>query len=289
MSYALSIKEDTFLKDLAVASEEEIENVARSTLTMPQTEAGVVHRFGPGVYMRELQIPAGTFAIGRVHKEPHMNIVIKGKCVYYNKDGVKQEVSAPAMLTTPAGRKVGVFTEDTVWINVYATDSKDVEEIEATLFEDSEALEERKEESSSALERLLELERLDFAESCEFLGYTQDEVARMSAITEDNIPFPNGSYSVAVMPSKIHGKGLFATAPIKAKSIIAPARLDGMRTPAGRYTNHSALPNAEMIMESDGDVYLYALVDIGGNKGGLLGDEILIDYVEAHLDTRREG
>jgi SET domain-containing protein len=80
--------------------------------------------------------------------------------------------------------------------------------------------------------------------------------------------------------SAIHGKGVFTTAPIAAGEYIAKARIGNSRTPAGRYTNHSCLPNCELV-KHDGDIYLKALVDISGCLGGSVGTELTIDYRNA--------
>jgi len=288
MSYPISIEEDTFLRDLALSTDDVIEKVVSAGLACPQAEASIVHRFGPGIYIREMHTKAGAFAIGKMHKHPHMNIVLSGSCVYYTVKGERREVVAPATMVTPAGRKIAIFLEDTVWLNVYSTNLKDVDAIEKEFFEESEALSVYESELVTYYDDLIELERRDFEEACTYLGVTPEIVSQASLNESDLIPFPDGSYSIVVKPSMIHGKGLFATAPIKKGDYIAPSRIDGMRTPAGRYTNHSALPNAKMIMDVTGNVGLYAIEDIGGSLGGLMGDEILVNYIDAFLDTRIE-
>ena len=65
---------------------------------------------------------------------------------------------------------------------------------------------------------------------------------------------------------------------IDVNELIAPARLDGQRTPAARYINHSRMPNADAAMTETGDIYLFALRPIAGCRGGQLGEEITIDY-----------
>ena len=77
---------------------------------------------------------------------------------------------------------------------------------------------------------------------------------------------------VTVAESVIDGKGLFLTEPKCGDELICPARLSGRRTQAGRYTNHSATPNATMILLDNGDLNLVALADINA------GQEITIDY-----------
>ena len=80
------------------------------------------------------------------------------------------------------------------------------------------------------------------------------------------------SASISVAASVIEGKGLFLTEPKLEGELICPARVSGRRTQAGRYTNHSATPNATMILLDNGDMNLVALADTGA------GQEITIDY-----------
>jgi len=80
------------------------------------------------------------------------------------------------------------------------------------------------------------------------------------------------SASISVAASVIEGKGLCLTEPKREGELICPARVSGRRTQAGRYTNHSATPNATMILLDNGDMNLVALADTGA------GQEITIDY-----------
>jgi SET domain-containing protein len=73
---------------------------------------------------------------------------------------------------------------------------------------------------------------------------------------------------------------MIATADIAAGEPVAPARRGGKRTPAGRYTNHGAHPNAAMMMLENGDIDLVAIKAIGGCLGGMDGEEITVDYGE---------
>lgn len=101
----------------------------------------------------------------------------------------------------------------------------------------------------------------------------------------DQTPMPDGFARVAVSESPIHGKGLFATRRILTGEIIAPARIAGKRTPAGRYTNHSCRSNSTGARRSDSpdsDIDMYAISDIEA------GMEILIDYRHS-LDVGGSG
>jgi SET domain-containing protein len=74
---------------------------------------------------------------------------------------------------------------------------------------------------------------------------------------------------------------MFATGDFLPEEHIAPGRFAGMRTPAGRYTNHSKNPNARFVLLDNNDVVLIASKEIYGCKGGENGEEITVDYRQA--------
>jgi hypothetical protein len=90
---------------------------------------------------------------------------------------------------------------------------------------------------------------------------------------------PDG-YILLVKESPIHGSGAFAHQHFGASTLIAPARMNGMRTPAGRYVNHSPTPNAQYFPLDNGDLHLIATFDIAE------GDEITVDYRQAIAANR---
>jgi len=276
---------------LPVPGSKELAEVAEAALSLPQQDCPVIHRFGPGVYIREVSIPAGTFAVGRKHRHAHMNIMLEGEMLLRSDDGEEEHLIAPVSMTTEAGQKVAVVLKDTVWLNIYATEERDVEKLEEWIFDDDEyyidhvnavATQEYPKET-------LDIVHADYEEVVEALGFTVEEVRTLSEYKGDQIPFPDGGWPVTVKDSNIEGKGLFATANIVEGQVIAPSRIDCKRTPAGRYTNHSPFANAKMVMLPNGDVNLVALENISGMQGGLMGQELLVDYTYAFLDTRLEN
>jgi len=96
----------------------------------PQLELKVEHYFSPGVYARELHIPAGTILTGKIHKYVQLNILIKGDMSVLTENGVKR-VQAPFTVVSPAGTKRIAFAhEDCVWTTILGTDQTDPEQIE---------------------------------------------------------------------------------------------------------------------------------------------------------------
>src|SRR5574337_147087 len=104
-------------------------------------------------------------------------------------------------------------------------------------------------------------------------GLTEEYARKLSENENDFNPIY--IESVCVRDSKIEGLGLFSKENIKAGFFICPARINGFRTIAGRYTNHSKSPNAIFTAMENDDLGLLAIKPISA------GEEITIDYRQA--------
>lgn len=88
------------------------------------------HIFGDGLYVRDLTIPKNTLVVGKIHRKRTLNILLKGEITVLTEEGVKR-LKAPLYFISPAGsKKVGYTHEETVWINVHATQETDLKKIE---------------------------------------------------------------------------------------------------------------------------------------------------------------
>ena len=103
--------------------------VEAEMLELPQVDCPVQHHFGPGIYIREAFLPAGTYVMGHAHKCEHMNMMLKGKMAVIV-DGEAKVIEGPYIFTGGAGRKLAYILEDTVFQNIYATDETDIDLIE---------------------------------------------------------------------------------------------------------------------------------------------------------------
>lgn len=258
-----------------------IEDLEKAMLEREQVPCSVTHRFGPGLYIREVRIPAGTFAVGHHQKCEHLNVMLQGRVLMFLEDGTTKELRAPQVFVGTPGRKVGFIIEDMVWQNIYATPERNVDALEATYIEKSQVW-----QANAAMKRSIEAltklpDREDYQRVLEQTGFSHETAVAQSGNEADQAPFPEGNWRVRVADSPIHGRGLFLLSPAEAGEVLAPARVAGKRTPAGRFTNHSAKPNAEMKMQPNGDVLLVAAQRIEGCRGGDDGTEITIDYRQA--------
>lgn len=248
-----------------------------------QVECPVIHRFGPGTYIREVHIPANTLAIGHEQNFKHTNIMLKGRVTMLNDDGSTTQYKAPMIFTGKPGRKIGFIHEDMVWLNVYPNTEgeQDIEKLENKWLtkSDSFKLEEKMQNCLMIGTKLDDHE--DFEQAIHELGFSADEVRKMSENENDITDLPDGAFSFKIANSFIDGKGIFATADFAIGDMIGPARISGKRTVLGRYTNHSKNPNAKFVIGDEKNIYLIANSKILGCRGGFNGDEITVDYREA--------
>lgn len=260
---------------------EKVEAVESDLLKLTQADCPLNHLFGAGICIRCVTMPAGALVIGHGHRFADWNIMLTGRLTLLNDDGSLSEISAPKVFLGNPGRKIAWVHEKVTWLNLFATDETDAEKVEHIFLNKSKTWESDQRERRAIEYLSHQPDRDDFGKVIRDLGFSAEQVRKISEDESDQIPFPEGMVSrVMVLPSPIEGRGLFATQGIKAGEVIAVARIGGNRTPAGRFTNHSAAPNAKMLSRG-GVVDLVAITDIKGCQGGQAGDEITVSYRQA--------
>lgn len=272
----------TAAKTTDLSHPEKLELLEDHMLDLPQVECPVVHHFGPGIYIREVHLPAGIFAVGHAQRFEHLNIMLKGAVAMVGDDGQLKIIRAPTIFTGQPGRKFGYVLEDTIWQNVYATDETDIDILEATYLDKSATWQTHDNGMTELRTALHVIDREDFDLLLQQSGFSAGQVRAQSENEDDQIAMPIGyAPKVTVRNSYIEGKGIFLSAPVEQGELIGPARIGGMRTPLGRYTNHAKVPNAKFELSGNGDIYLIALRRISGCVAGEQGEEVTVDYRQA--------
>lgn len=96
------------------------------------TDEMLTHYFVPKIYGRQIDVPAGTTIVTKLHKHDHLCVVLKGKCMVVDVNG-KTFIEAPTVMITKAGTKRAVHVvEDTTWLTVHPNedDGQDLDKIE---------------------------------------------------------------------------------------------------------------------------------------------------------------
>ena len=270
-------------KPRAITSPEKLEELESHMLGLPQAECPVVHHFGPGVYIREVTLPAGVIAVGHAQRHDHLNIMLTGSVAIVD-GGETKVLRAPMIFVGKPGRKVGYVIETCTWQNVYPNpnEERDVDVLESKWLDKSPTWQAHQDAKLLGEVESHQVDRDDFHKLIGQAGFSPEIVRSQSENTDDQIAMPDGfGAKVTIRQSPIEGLGVFLSAPAEVGELIAPARVLGMRTPAGRYTNHSITPNAQFVKDEQGTIWLVANRRIAGCCGGSQGEEVTVDYRQA--------
>lgn len=102
--------------------------------SQPSAPMPVTHRWTPGLYIREILIPAGTIATSMEHRTEHPFVLSAGVVEVVDSHGTAQLLQAPHTgITKPGTRRALRALTDVVWITFHVTEKTDVEEIAADI------------------------------------------------------------------------------------------------------------------------------------------------------------
>lgn len=92
-----------------------------------------IHRFAPGMYMRELTIPSGMIVVGKTHRHAHFLMVLSGRAHVVSEFGGDILEAGHISVSLPGVKRVVLALEDTRFITIHVNkdDSEDLEIIEA--------------------------------------------------------------------------------------------------------------------------------------------------------------
>jgi hypothetical protein len=99
-------------------------------LKLPPRECPLIHRFTPGMYIREIFMPKDTILTSLLHLTTHPFFVLQGDVSVYYHGIPTQRYKAPYTGITEAGtRRMLYIHEDTIWTTCHVTDLTDPDEI----------------------------------------------------------------------------------------------------------------------------------------------------------------
>ena len=118
------------------ATREGIDRLEQALREMPQAEFPTKHYFANGLYVREMQVKAGTVLVGKVHKTQHIFALIQGGMTLVW-DSHRLRVKAPFITVSEPGiKRAGLAHEDCVCLNIHHTNLTDIDEVERSLVEE---------------------------------------------------------------------------------------------------------------------------------------------------------
>lgn len=83
----------------------------------------LIHRFVPGMYCREISMPAGSVLTTMIHRYEHFAFILTGKARVVSEQGGDEIIEAPCVIVTqPGTKRVLHILEDMRWATVHLTE-----------------------------------------------------------------------------------------------------------------------------------------------------------------------
>lgn len=125
--------------DIAAANIHDfIDQIEANMSELPAVNCPLNHIFTPGLYMREVEIPAESYVTSKIHKTDHPFIVLEGRLTVWTESGGQQEIQAPYVGITKAGtRRLAYAHDKVVWMTIHVNEDNetDLEKIEERIIE----------------------------------------------------------------------------------------------------------------------------------------------------------
>ena len=73
----------------------------------------------PGIYCREIHLPADSVVVGRIHKFEHLSIISKGRVTVFTESGETTHKAGDSFSSPPGTKRVVWAHEDTTWTTIH--------------------------------------------------------------------------------------------------------------------------------------------------------------------------
>ncbi len=91
------------------------------------------HWLAPGIYAREIHLPAGTVVVGKIHRHRHFNVISQGSITCYTEFGLETHTAPASFISEPGTKRVVHTHEDAIWTTIHPnpTDETNIATLES--------------------------------------------------------------------------------------------------------------------------------------------------------------
>ena len=93
------------------------------------------HTFADGIYVRQMDMKAGSAVIGAIHNHLHVWFLLTGRLAVATEELVEEYIAPCYVLATPGSKRVIYAMEDSIFINIHKnpTNTQNIEELESEI------------------------------------------------------------------------------------------------------------------------------------------------------------
>jgi hypothetical protein len=77
------------------------------------------HTFADGVYVRQMDMKAGSMVVGAIHNHLHVWFLLTGCLAVATEDSIEEFVAPCYVLATPGSKRVIYAMEDSIFVNIH--------------------------------------------------------------------------------------------------------------------------------------------------------------------------
>ena len=92
----------------------------------------IKHTFADGIYIRQMDMAAGTVVVGAIHKHLHVWFLLEGNVTVATEDTTEDYIAPCYVVSTPGAKRVILANKNSIFVNVHKNPSntKDIDQLE---------------------------------------------------------------------------------------------------------------------------------------------------------------
>ena len=120
------------LQDLLISNEDGENIEGNGKHIVHSTNFPLKHTFADGIYVRQMDMMAGSAVIGAIHNHLHVWFLLTGKLAVATENSVEEFISPCYVLAKPGSKRVIYAIEDSIFVNVHKNPNniKDIDKLE---------------------------------------------------------------------------------------------------------------------------------------------------------------
>ena len=120
------------LQDLLVYNADGVNIEGDGKSTVHSDNFPLKHMFADGIYVRQMDMKAGSMVVGAIHNHLHVWFLLTGHLAVATEDSVEEFLAPCYVLATPGSKRVIYAVEDSIFINIHKnpSDTRDINQIE---------------------------------------------------------------------------------------------------------------------------------------------------------------
>jgi hypothetical protein len=109
------------MEEVTLSYEQLIAEVKKEMVFLGLSDFPTFDLFTPGLYVRTVHIPAGSFVLSERHKTIHPYMLSQGSIKIFTEDGGTEVLHAPYMGVTRPGIRFAQTLSDVIWTTFHST------------------------------------------------------------------------------------------------------------------------------------------------------------------------